>query len=201
MSDDVEPSRRERKKDKTRDCIFRAAIKLFRDKGFEETTVDDITEKADVAKGTFFNYFPRKEAVLGHLSEVWIEGAEEDAEAILAAKTPAREKLIQLLCGSAEEYEADRELSSYVIIQSLNRAFQASEEVHQRWYDLLAKVIARGQENREFRREVDPDRAAFVLHGVCMATVFMWLKRPEVAFKLQDELRARVALVVDGLAA
>ena len=197
---EIELSRRERKKDKTRDCIFRAAVKLFRDKGFEETTVDDITEKADVAKGTFFNYFPRKEAVLGYLSEVWIAGAEEDGEAILAAKTPAREKLILLLCGIAEQYEEDRDLSSYVIIQSLNRAFQASEDVYQRWHDLLAKVIRRGQESREFRRDVDADRAAFVLHGVCMATLFMWLKCAEGEFKLQDELRARLALVVNGLA-
>jgi AcrR family transcriptional regulator len=198
---EIELSRRERKKDKTRDCIFRAAIKLFRDRGFEETTVDDITEKADVAKGTFFNYFPRKEAVLGYLSEVWIVGAEEGGEAILAAKTPAREKLVLLLCGMAEQYEEDRELSSYVIIQSLNRAFQASEDVHQRWHEPLAMVIKRGQENREFRRDVDADRAAFVLHGVYMATLFMWLKCPDVEFKLQDELRARLALVVDGLAA
>jgi AcrR family transcriptional regulator len=197
---EIELSRRERKKDKTRDCIFRAAVKLFRDKGFEETTVDDITEKADVAKGTFFNYFPRKEAVLGYLSEVWIAGVEEDGEAILAAKTPAREKLILLLCGIAEQYEEDRDLSSYVVIQSLNRAFQASEDVYQRWHDLLAKVIRRGQESREFRRDVDADRAAFVLHGVCMATLFMWLKCADVEFKLQDELRARLALVVDGLA-
>lgn len=197
---EIELSRRERKKDKTRDCIFRAAVKLFRDKGFEETTVDDITEKADVAKGTFFNYFPRKEAVLGYLSEVWIAGAEEDGEAILAAKTPAREKLILLLCGIAEQYEEDRDLSSYVVIQSLSRAFQASEDVYQRWHDLLAKVIRRGQESREFRRSVDADRAAFVLHGVCMATLFMWLKCADGEFKLQDELRARLALVVDGLA-
>ena len=65
----VELSRRERKKDETRHRIFHAAIDLFREQGFEQTTVDDITEKADVAKGTFFNYFRRKEAVLAYLSE------------------------------------------------------------------------------------------------------------------------------------
>jgi len=42
-------------------------------KRYEETTVEEITERADVAKGTFFNYFPSKEALLGELS-VW--GAE-----------------------------------------------------------------------------------------------------------------------------
>ena len=62
---ELELSRRERKKGETRERIFKAACKLFRHKGFEATTIDEIADKADVAKGTFFNYFPRKEAVLG----------------------------------------------------------------------------------------------------------------------------------------
>lgn len=198
---ELELTRRERKKDETRRRIFKAAIKLFRDKGFEETTVDDITEKADVGKGTFFNYFPRKEAVLGYLSEVWLAEAEENAEAILAAPTPARDKLIELMCGVAAEYEADRELSSYVILESLNRAFQPAEDVHRRWHDLFDRVIERGQAAGEFRREVDPHRAEMVLQGVYMSTLFYWLKCSDGQFNLQDELRARLALVLDGLAA
>jgi AcrR family transcriptional regulator len=198
---EVELTRRERKKDETRSRIFKAAVKLFRDNGFDETTIDDITEKADVAKGTFFNYFPRKEAVLGYLSEVWIAEAEENAAAILSAKHAAREQLIQLLCGLAAQYEEDPELSSYVIIESLNRAFQPSEDVHQRWHDLLVRVIERGQEAGEFRRDVDPHRAEFVFGSVYMATLFMWLKCPKVQFNLRDELRARLTLVLDGLAA
>jgi AcrR family transcriptional regulator len=51
-------SRRERKKLKTRQALFMAALSLFRGKGHAATTVEEITEKADVAKGTFCNYFP-----------------------------------------------------------------------------------------------------------------------------------------------
>src|SRR5712692_11692855 len=118
---ELELSRRERKKEETRERIFKAACKLFRDKGFEDTTIDDITERADVAKGTFFNYFPRKEAVLGYLSEVWIAEAEAGAEAILSGRKPVREQLLELWCGLAADYEEDRDLSSYVIVESLSR--------------------------------------------------------------------------------
>jgi len=55
----VPVGRRERKKEETRHRIFVAALKLFNDNGFEATTIDDITARADVSKGTFFNYFPR----------------------------------------------------------------------------------------------------------------------------------------------
>ena len=50
--------RRERRRLETRDRLYRAALELFGERGFLETTVEDITEAADVGKGTFFNYFP-----------------------------------------------------------------------------------------------------------------------------------------------
>lgn len=52
---------RERKKAKTRDSIQAHAIKLFSDRGYTETTVEQIAEAADVSPSTFFRYFPTKE--------------------------------------------------------------------------------------------------------------------------------------------
>jgi AcrR family transcriptional regulator len=204
---EVELSRRERKKEETKERIFRAAVKLFRDKGFEATTIDDITDRADVAKGTFFNYFHKKEAVLGYLSAVRLAAAEERAEEILAAPTAAREKLIELLGGAAAGYEENPELSRFVVIESMQRALAPSEEVHRRWHSLVVRVLEQGRRTRELRGDVDVERAAFVLSTVYMGTLMMWLcgaDRPECSglqFNLQDELRARLSLVIDGLAA
>ena len=57
-------NRRERHRAETRERLYRAALELFAERGFLETTVEDITESADVGKGTFFNYFPTKEHIL-----------------------------------------------------------------------------------------------------------------------------------------
>jgi AcrR family transcriptional regulator len=60
------PSRRERKKNATRDAIHDAALSLTEELGLAAVTVEAITERADVAPRTFFNYFPSKvHAVLG----------------------------------------------------------------------------------------------------------------------------------------
>src|SRR5882762_7731531 len=56
--------RRQRRSADIRERLFRAALDLFAQKGFTSTTVEQITEAADVGKGTFFNYFPSKEHVL-----------------------------------------------------------------------------------------------------------------------------------------
>src|ERR1700687_2834231 len=64
------PDPRPRRSAETRERLFRAALDLFAKKGFAETTVEDITEAADVGKGTFFNYFPSKDHILVAFSEM-----------------------------------------------------------------------------------------------------------------------------------
>ncbi|WP_017966802.1 TetR family transcriptional regulator [Rhizobium leguminosarum] len=56
--------RRERKRRQTRARIEQAAMNLFLQRGFEATTIEDITEAADVSKRSFFDYFPSKEEVV-----------------------------------------------------------------------------------------------------------------------------------------
>ena len=55
---------RQRKKDSSRRAIEDAAWELFAEKGYEETSINDIAERANVAPRTFFRYFPTKEAVM-----------------------------------------------------------------------------------------------------------------------------------------
>jgi AcrR family transcriptional regulator len=59
-----EPGRRERRRAETEKRILSAALELFSTRGYLETTVEEITEAADVGKGTFFNYFPTKDALM-----------------------------------------------------------------------------------------------------------------------------------------
>lgn len=201
----TELSRRERKKEETRRRIFEAAITLFREQGFEATTVDEITEKADVGRGTFFNYFPRKESVLAYLSEERVGLAEENAAEMLQDLVPAREKLLEIFAFAASAYVADRELSRYVFNEWMQRAFTPTEEAGSRWQRLLVQVIEQGQAAGELRADVSPLLIESLLSSVYMSTLYYWLCCPvgtKIAedFPLQEGLRQRLELVMDGIA-
>jgi AcrR family transcriptional regulator len=198
----AEQSRRERKKDETRRRIFESAIDLFRSKGFETTTVDDITERADVARGTFFNYFPRKESVLGFLSEQRLLELEADASSVFADAQPAHEKLLGIYARAASAWEENREFAQYVLVELVRRAFTPVEEFGSRWDDVLVRIIEQGQTRGELRADVNPRRTIDVLSSVYYSLLYMWVHCPEQGqIDLQSELRARLELVLGGLAA
>lgn len=67
------PSRRERKKAKTRDRLLEAAMTNFATRGMTATRIEDVTETADVAKGAFYNYFESKDALIAELVAQGVE--------------------------------------------------------------------------------------------------------------------------------
>lgn len=67
-------------KQKTRDRILRGAARLFRKKGFVETTTRDLAGAAGIAAGTLFNYFPTKEALALDLVGTSLDEAHQDLD-------------------------------------------------------------------------------------------------------------------------
>lgn len=108
VTDLKEPGLRERKRVATRYAIERAALELSLDKGYENVTVDEIADAADVSPRTFFNYFPSKEAaVVGHDPEG--PGEEKVAEFLSA---PAEQPIfdgIRILLATLLENKSDED--------------------------------------------------------------------------------------------
>lgn len=80
---DAPIGRRERKRLQTRAALIRAAMELFDQRGFDEVTVADIAERADVDPSTFFRHFGSKEAVLFTDFEDFLE----HAQALISGQT------------------------------------------------------------------------------------------------------------------
>jgi len=196
---EVELSRRERKKDETRERIAQAALSLFVEKGFAATTVDEIAQRADVAKGTFFNYFPRKEAVLAVVAHEHLLDLHERTERLLAEPGGnLREKLIELFVAGARHLQQHPDLSLHMYLEFFKGPVSALVEVDTRAQGSVRQMIERGQATGDFRSDVPVERISYVLRGTYFFTTLSWLYCPEM-YDLVDELRRRLEVVLDGV--
>lgn len=170
------PNRRERRSAEIRERLFRAALALFGKKGFAETTVEDITEAADVGKGTFFNYFPSKDHILLAFGEMQLGKLEAAVEEARRSDEPMPQFLRALGARMTEEPTRNPE-----IIRALLQAYLSSTPVREAMLDLQKRVqelhtqmIRLGQEQAEIRNDLPAEEIAYVFRQTIFGTLLIW---------------------------
>jgi AcrR family transcriptional regulator len=168
--------RRTRRSAETRERLFHAAMRMFAEKGFAEATVEDITNAADVGKGTFFNYFPSKEHILIAFSDMQLGKLERFVEVARNGKGPMRAFFRtmsqQMTSEPAKKPDVMRALLqanlSSVSVRELMR------ERNTRGERLLAEIVQIGQERGEFRQDVSALEMARVFRQMTFGTILLW---------------------------
>lgn len=189
-------SRRERKKRETRRRLMEAALRLFCEHGYDATTVEKITEAADVAKSTFFNYFETKEAIMPALAEWRLQQLEEALlpEQGAPGSPVARIKLaLRLVAGDP--------LSDPVLTRRLFAAKVRHPDIHPAYAlaNLLAEQVRQAQGVGEIRADLDPACMGGLIRALFFQLMIVWHHgyRPIPLPKLLD---ATVDLLMDGMA-
>ena len=168
--------RRTRRSAETRERLFAAAVRLFAEKGFAETTVEDITNVADVGKGTFFNYFPSKEHILIAFSDMQLGKLEHFVEAARISKEPMRaffRKMSQQMTSEPAKKPDFMRALLQANLSSLS-VRNAMRERNTRGEFLLSQLVQIGQERGEFRRDVSALEMARVFRQMTFGTVLLW---------------------------
>jgi AcrR family transcriptional regulator len=172
--------RRERRRVETQDRIFRAALQLFAEHGFSATTVEDITDAADVGKGTFFNYFRNKEDVLGALADVQLDKYAHAIEAAESGALSPREALRELWLRLPEEPGR-----SQALVRSLMVVFLTSSAIREKMArsleqgrEMLARLFAQAQECGEANRDRRPHELALAFQQKLLGTALVWTLHP-----------------------
>jgi TetR/AcrR family transcriptional regulator, cholesterol catabolism regulator len=150
-----------------RRALFEAAMELFREKGFDETSVDEIVERAGFSRATFFNHFGNKSAVLRHYGEELQERVHQLLSSI-AAGVPPLDRLKQVLLAMAKDAQAHRKELKLVFANSIHdEAYLARPTpARQRTLKMLADLIAEGQSKGEVRRDLSAEEQARQLLGL-----------------------------------
>lgn len=173
--------RRERRRLETRNRIFRAALSLFAEHGFMETTVEDITEAADVGKGTFFNYFPTKEHVLATYGAERVATVERALQKARATDQPVMDVLRELAAGVAgQAAESPALVRAIYAAHASCTAVRDELQVRMRTArKLLAQIFRLAQERGEVRKDLSPVVLARLIQTVFHGTMASWALNPE----------------------
>ena len=170
------PDRRQRRSTETRERLFRAALKLFAEKGFAETTVEDITDAADVGKGTFFNYFPSKEHLLIAFSDMQLSKLQDTVEQMRERPEPMRSFFRSMTIRMTEEPAKAPDLVRAILQANLSSSSVRSvmRERNTRAEGLLTQLVQIGQERGEFRSDLPALELAQVFRQTIFGTLLMW---------------------------
>ena len=138
---DVTGGRRERKKHQTSVALAEAALKLFAERGFVETTVEEIADAADMSSRTFFRHFPSKEAVVFADDEARREllvGALRERPQTEPVLTTVREAALAL----ADDYTAAKEFVRFDLARRHRSIGAQWLAIGNAWENALAEEIA-----------------------------------------------------------
>ncbi len=193
-------SRREDNKRVRRQRIFEAAMELFMRQGFEATTVEEIAMVADIAKGTFFNYFATKEAVLGHMAHSQVERL----RAALAARADfavmsAHQQIRTIYQALAAGIEGRSELIRVLAAETLLRSPALDEHqglVRANLDVLLGEAVQRGQEKGELRGDIPASELGRHLRNIYFLAALDWIDQGGLLSALLDQ---QLELALAGL--
>jgi AcrR family transcriptional regulator len=186
---------RERKKARTKAAIQRHAVRLFREQGYDATTVEQIAEAAEVSPSTVFRYFPTKEDLVVYddydpLFVAAFQAQPPELRPIEAVRGALRTTLRDL---SAAELTVQRERT--LLVLSVPALWGASLGNLGQTVGLLSGLVAE-------RTGRDPEDAAVraftgAVFGVMLEVMLRWAREPGV--DAPRELDEALALIEAGL--
>src|SRR5256886_4599221 len=199
-SDALPPSRRERRSADIRERLFRSALLLFAQKGFAETTVEDITEAADVGKGTFFNYFPSKDHILLAFSDMQLAKLEQSIHGLAASQQPLREFMRGLVLRMTEEPLRNPGMIRALLLGYLssNPVREAMIDKQNRAHALHKQMVEIGQERGEIRKDLPAAEIAHVFRQTILGTLLIWSVTGDAS--LRDRIDSALQMIWTGIA-
>jgi AcrR family transcriptional regulator len=168
--------RYERKKAQTRERIYRAAMRLFAERGLAATTVDEIVAVADVAKGTFFNYFSSKEHIFALFVEIQLGKLAEAAEEARRGERSIRDVLHQAFQRLGMEVSSSPLLARALVAAILgnNAARETVAAGMARGRHLIARVLRLGQKRGQVTRNRSVHAMSLAFQQALFGTLVLW---------------------------
>ncbi len=182
-----------RARPQTRERILEAAAEVFAEKGYYATAVDDIVKASNTSKGSFYNFFPSKQAIFLALVDRLDKRVVERIEAAIAKERGALRKVDAALRAFLDDFARHRRLARILLIEAAGLGHAFNERLfalHTRFARLVQKHLQSAVDEGSIP-PIDTELAAFAWLGAVNEVVLRWLYtgKPEPLEKALPELR------------
>ncbi len=175
---------------RTKNKLLETALSLFNERGYDAVTIDEITQQAGVAKGTFYTYFSTKSDIV--VEEFWKIDAYYQAYSSknLHKYATGVEKLLAFTRAQMH-YVRDVVGNASLKILYANQAEQSGPNKmitnrERQWHLIIRDVIREGQSSGEFRADLNADRLALLFNRTARGVLLDWCVQ-DAAFDLVKE--------------
>lgn len=192
MNKDATLGRRELNKLQTRERLMGAAREVLATQG-QGGTVDEIAERAEVSRATFFNYFPSKDDLLFALYEAHMESLRQVVDDLLMTEMATTDRIVGLFADFIREAEA---LPGYLraMTLELERVSTSPEVVAARGDEFTAqivRIVEPGVRRGEVRTDHPPQFLAQMVSAIYLSTIRYWHRDPTYDFVGTFEMAGR----------
>ncbi|MDO0929414.1 TetR/AcrR family transcriptional regulator [Streptomyces sp. TG1A-8] len=175
-----------------------AAIELFVEKGYDHTSIDEIAERADVARGTFFNYFQRKEDIITTWGErrraALVTGLDEDS--VFTPSSIAR--LHRCMAVLVRINQEEPQLTTAMLTAWVKAGRPILEEPYVA--EVFARIVDSGMRQGELDPGMSPIIVGNVLRDVYLGALYRWANRSSgTTTSLAEELQQILRLLLGGM--
>ncbi|MDD4752508.1 MAG: TetR/AcrR family transcriptional regulator [Desulfitobacteriaceae bacterium] len=191
-------SRRERKKNETKQSILNSAIKYFQTQGYDSTTMEQIAEEVDISKVTLYNYFPSKEAIVSEFFQRMSHEFVDQVLKVLEKQPTTRMKIFEMFKQQFEWNLQYRELLQVYFVHQFQSMLKPETYKGSGLDIVLAQIIRYGQEKGEVRNDLPTEYLAKHLEMMYVMQFLEWILEPET-WDPEKNLRAMVDLFMRGV--
>jgi AcrR family transcriptional regulator len=188
------PGLRERKKARLRQQIVETALRLFRERGYESTRIEDIVQVLEISQPTYFRYFPSKDAVLREVGKKGFACQAEKLKSELSSKATTGERLRRFYETMAKLTEADRPLWQAVVLAGAMDPVRSPDmrEPEEASVSLLREILAQGQDRGDVTRTFPVVHLAEFMQGLFNTVVRQWAVDLTGPHELSERVRSAV---------
>ncbi len=193
-------------KEKKREDILIAALEVFAEKGFQRATIKDIAERAEIGKGTIYEYFKDKDEIIHNSFYYFQKFFEFDIQKTLLSSKNGITKLSELIKSITKILRSDDEKyldlifdfwaegikghSKKLMLNEMNRFYKS-------YRNLFEDVLNEGIEDGSFRSDLNPTSVASIIIGMLDGIMVQWILEKNV-MKGMDIEKSILDLVLNG---